>query len=263
MVDLVSFFKRFILVLILLIILTFTAAYGFDQLIAKSIGLSTLIVQSVRSAIVAVFGLIAILFVQRSKSLISKSVGIHAATVFRFFAVLITIIVMLFAILQIFQVESTTLLLSGGIISVVLGVVVSTFVGNILSGTLLLITNPFIEGDLVTVNNVPGKVLEITALVTRIRNDIGGEMAVPNSAIVQGGVIVTKFPSQETHLPSRLPYSVGDRVYTNILNAEGTVKELTSFHTKILLDSGKELTFLNSSILAGTSTVARIIDRSD
>lgn len=259
MVDLVNFFKRFILVLVILIILTFTVAYGFDLLIAKSIGLSTLIIQSVRSVIVVVFGFVTILFVQRSKSLISKSVGIHAATVFRFFAVLITIIVMLFAILQIFQVESTTLLLSGGIISVVLGVVVSTFVGNILSGTLLLITNPFREGDLVTVNNVPGKVFEITSLVTRIRNDIGGEMAIPNSAIVQGGVIVTKFPSQDT-LPSRIPYSVGDRVYTNILNGEGTVKELTSFRTKILLDSGKELTFLNSGILAGTLTIIKITE---
>jgi hypothetical protein len=32
------------------------------------------------------------------------------------------------------------------------------------------------------------------------------------------------------------------------MSQEGVVKELTPFHTKILLDSGKELTFLNSSV---------------
>ena len=258
MVDLVNFFKKFIVILVFLILLTFGAAYAFDELIAEPIGLSIIVKQSVKTVLVLVFGLIIIIFIQRSKSLISKSVGIHPATVFRFFMVLMTVIGVFFAVMQIFQVESTTLLLGGGIVSIALGLVISTFVGNILAGTLVLLTNPFREGDLVTVNNIPGKVVEIASFVTRIRNDLGGEMVIPNSAIVQGGVIVTKFPSQETALPSRIPYSVGDRVYTNQLNAEGTVKEITPFQTKILLDSKKEITILNSSILTGAVVVAKI-----
>jgi small-conductance mechanosensitive channel len=258
LVNLVNFFKKFITILVFLILLTFGVAYAFDQLIAQPTGLSTLIVEAVRTVIVVVFGLITILFVQRSKSLISRSVGVHPATVFRFFMILVTVIVVFFAVMQIFQVESTTLLLGGGIVSIVLGLVISTFVGNILAGTLVLLTNPFREGDLIVVNNIPGKVFEISSFVTRIRNDFGGEMVIPNSAIVQGGVIVTKFPSQETSLPSRIPYSVGDRVYTNQMNAEGTVKEITPFQTKILLDSEKEITILNSSILTGAVVVAKI-----
>lgn len=255
-----SFLRKFVLVLALLIVLAFGVSYGFDELIAKPVGLSSLIEQTVRTAIVVVVGLFAIFFIQRSKSLITKSIGVHPATVFRFFMVLIISIVVLFSVLRIFQVESTTLLLSGGIISIVVGLVISTFVGNILAGTLVLVTNPFREGDLVTVNNIPGKVFEISALVTRIRNDIDGEMVIPNTAIVQGGVIVVKFPAQETALQSRIPYSVGDRIYTGYLNAEGTVKELTSFHTRIVLDSGRELIFLNSSVLTGTVAVAKIIE---
>jgi small-conductance mechanosensitive channel len=88
--------------------------------------------------------------------------------------VLVVGIVMIFAVLNIFQVSPTALLLSGGIVSIVIGLVISTFVGNILAGTLLLMTNPFRVGDDVLVNNVPGKIEEITAMVTRIRNDIGG-----------------------------------------------------------------------------------------
>jgi small-conductance mechanosensitive channel len=107
------------------------------------------------------------------------------------------------------------------------------------------------------VNNVPGKVEEITAMVTRIRNDVGGLIVIPNTAIVQGGVIVTTFPA-ETVMRHRLPYSLGDRVYTTYLNQEGVVKELTPFYTRIQLDSGNELTFLNSSVLTGLVAVAKI-----
>jgi small conductance mechanosensitive channel len=101
---------------------------------------------------------------------------------------------MVLASLDIFQVSSTTLLLGGGIASIVIGLVISTFVGNILAGTLVLMTHPFKVGDTVTVNNVPGKVEEITAMVTRIKNDIGGLIIIPNTAMVQGGVIVTAIP---------------------------------------------------------------------
>jgi small-conductance mechanosensitive channel len=124
-------------------------------------------------------------------------------------------------------------------------------------------TNPYRVGDVVVVNNIPGRVEEITAMVTRIRNDIGGVMVIPNSAIMQGGIIVTKMPHFKDSLPNRLPYSVGDRVYTTYMNAEGVVKELTSFHTRILLDSGKELIFLNTSIFMGSVAVAKIASRSD
>jgi small-conductance mechanosensitive channel len=42
------------------------------------------------------------------------------------------------------------------------------------------------------------------------------------------------------------------------MNEQGTVKEITAFYTAILLDSGKEITFLNNSILSGGVIVARI-----
>jgi small-conductance mechanosensitive channel len=165
---------------------------------------------------------------------------------------------MIFAVLNIFQVPTETLLVGGGVVSIVLGLVISTFVGNILAGTLVLTTNPYRVGDEVLVNNMPGRILEITAMTTRIMNYAGGQMVIPNTAIIQGAVIVTKVSGQETVSQSRLPYSLGDRVYTTYMSAEGVVKELNPFYTKILLDSGRELTFLNNSVLAGSVAVARI-----
>lgn len=258
MADFVSSVKRFVLILTLLTIVAFGLVFSFDQLIAARTQLTTLIAQTVRTVIVVAFGLMIMLFIRRSKRLLSKYVGVHLAAVFQFFMILIVGIVMVFASLNIFQVSPTTLLVGGGIASIVIGLVISTFVGNILAGTLVLVTHPFSEGDTVVVNNVPGRVEEITAMVTRIRNDIGGQIVIPNTAIIQGGIIVTTYPTSEAVVRGRLPYSLGDRIYTTYMNQEGVVKELTPFYTKILLDSGKELTFLNNSVLTGTVAVARI-----
>jgi small-conductance mechanosensitive channel len=251
-----------VVILILLIVASLSCVLVFEFINAHVV-LSALMAQTFRVLIVLVFGLIILLFITRSKSVLAKHVGPHPATVFQFFMMLIVGIVMIFALLRIFQVSPETLLISGGIVSIVIGLVISTFVGNILSGTLVLMTNPYRVGDVVVVNNIPGRVEEIGAMVTRIRNDIGGIMVIPNSAIMQGGIIVTKIPHYKDILPNRLPYSVGDRVYTTYMNSEGVVKELTPFHTKILLDSGKELIFLNTSVFMGNVAVARIAPKSE
>ena len=254
----VNSLKRFLLVLVLLAGVTLSVALVFDQLVAESTKLSVLFVQTIRTVLVVAFGSIIILFIRRFRSLIASRVGVHPATVFQFFVVIIVVIVMIFAVLNIFQVSPTTLLVGGGVVSIILGLVISTFAGNILAGTLVLMTNPYRVGDDVLVNNVPGKIVEITAMTTRIINYAGGQVVIPNAAITQGAVIVTKVSGHETVLQSRLPYSLGDRVYTTYLSAEGVVRELNQFYTKILLDSGRELTFLNNSVPAGSVAVARI-----
>jgi len=255
--DFVSSVKRFALIIAILVVLGFSVVFAIDQLFPVETP-TMLIHQTVRTLIVISFGLVIVFFIRRSKSLLSKHVGVHLALVFQLFMMLVVGIVVVFASLDIFQVSPTTLLLGGGIASIVIGLVISTFVGNILAGTLVLMTRPFSVGDTVMVNNIPGKVEDITAMVTRIRNDIGGLVVIPNTAIVQGGVIVTTFPASEAIVRSRLPYSQGDRVYTTYMNEQGVVRELTPFFTKIQLDSGRELTFLNSSVLNGSVGVAKI-----
>jgi hypothetical protein len=90
-----------------------------------------------------------------------------------------------------------------------------------------------------------------------------GQISIPNSAIASGAVIITTVHKYETEskLQSRLPYSAGDRVITTFMNEQGLVKQLTPLHTTILLDSGKELTLLNNSILSGAVAVAKITQK--
>lgn len=250
--------RRLAIGIVVLVLVTFTIVFLFDEFIAVPVKLPDLLRETTRTFIILLFGLVVVFFIRRSRSPIARRVGTHPATVFQFFMVLVAIIVMVFAILNAFQVPADTLLLGGGIISITIGLVVSTFVGNILAGTLVLMTHPFRAGDTVIINNIPGKIEEITAMVTRIKNDVGGLMVIPNTAIAQGSVVITKIPSREDVHGSRLPYSEGDRVYTTYMNGEGVVKKVDSFHTIILLDSGRELTFLNTSVLTGSVAVAKI-----
>jgi hypothetical protein len=97
----------------------------------------------------------------------------------------------------------------------------------------------------------------MTALVTKIATDVG-QMSIPNSAIASGAVIMVAIHKHESKFLSRLPYAVGDRVVSTYMNEVGIVKELTPLHTVIMLDSGKELTYLNNSVLSGAVAVAKL-----
>jgi len=256
--ELIDSVRRFIVVFALLIAIALSAVFLFDLFIATPINLPILLRQTIRIVMVVGFGAIILLFIRRSKPLLSNRVGVHATAVFQFFMGVIVVLVMFLAMLHIFGVPPETLLAGAGIASLTMGLIISTFVGDILAGTLVFITNPFRVGDSVLVNNVPGRIVDITALVTRIRTDVEGQIVIPNSAIASGAVVVTKIPRHESASHTRLPYSLGDRVYTTYMNEQGIVKELTSLHTKILLDSGKEITFLNSSVFIGSVAVAKI-----
>lgn len=252
--------KRFIIVLVFLISLAIFVILLFDLFIAAPIILPSFLLQTSRITLILGFWLTILLFIRHSKSVMTSHMGAQVTTVFQFFSGAIAILVMAFAVLQTLGVSPENLLTGAGIISITIGLIISTFVGSFLSGTLVFITHQIKVGDNVLVNNIPSKVVEITMLATKIRNDVG-DVSLPNSAIASGAITITRIHKYETTQLSRLPYSLGDRVITTYKDEEGIIKELTSIHTIILLDSGKELTFLNSNILSGTVAVAKITQK--
>ncbi len=258
MAGLVHSFKRFAIFLTFLAILGISTIYIYDLFIAAALNLSTFLTQAFRIIIILGFGLAIILLLRKAKPFMTTRIGNQAATVLQFSMGAIAVLVMSFGVLHTIGVSPETLLTSAGILSITMGLIISTFVGSFLSGALVFTTHRFKVGDSVIVNNIPGKVTDMTALVTIIRTDVG-QMSIPNSAIASGSVIITAIHKFEGKTESRLPYVIGDRVVTTYMSGgEGTVKELTPFQTIILLDSGKELTFLNNSILAGTVAIAKI-----
>jgi small-conductance mechanosensitive channel len=249
--------ERLIGFLAFIFILGVSTIYIFDLFVAKPIMFPVFITESIRIILILTFWLTAILLIRRIKPLLTPRIGVQVATILQFVLLGIAILIMGFGILNTLGVSPSELLTSAGIISITAGLIISTFVGSLLSGALVFTTYQFKVGDEVMVNNIPGRVTEMTALVMRIRTDVG-QISIPNSAIASGTVIVTAVHKFEGKTETRLPYSKGDRVVTSFLNEQGTIKELTPYHTTVLLDSGREITFLNNSVLSGAVVVAKI-----
>jgi small-conductance mechanosensitive channel len=256
MASVIRSFQRLVFYLIIIGILSVGTLYVF-QFIASLISLPMLIDQTIRIILIVGFWLAALLIIRRFKPLLTQRIGNQAATIVQYAMLSIAVLVMIFGVLNVLRVSATDLLTGAGIISITAGLVISTFVGSLLSGLLVFTTYQFKVGDNVVFNSIPGKVTEMTALVMRIQTDVG-QVTIPNSAIASGGVIITVVHKYEPLKEGRLPYSLGDRVITSYMNEQGVVKELTPFHTVIRLDSGKEIRFLNNSILSGTVGVAKV-----
>ncbi len=250
--------ERFVVYLIVTLFLTIAVLYLFNQFIEPTtISFSRIVVQAVSVIIIVGFSLTASVIIRRFRPFLGQRLGIQASTIVYYIMLLIAFLFMTFGILDTLGVRSTDLLTGAGIISITAGLVISTFVGSILSGFLVFTTYQFKVGDDVIVNNIPGKVIEMTALIMRIQTDVG-YISIPNSAIASGGVILTAVREYQPLKESRLHYNVGDRVITSHFNEQGIVKSISSFYTVVSLDSGKEVTFLNNSILSGAVVIAKI-----
>ena len=228
----------------------------YDLFVQTPINLPDFLDNSIRITIIVGFWLTILVLISRSKHTITKHLGDQLTTIIQVLIASIAVLVMVFAILNVLGVSPQSLLTGAGIASITIGLIVSTFVGSILSGALVFASHKFRVGDEIIFNNIPGRIVELTAIATRVKTDIG-TVAIPNSSIASGAVIITKIESLQTISHSRPPYSKGDRIVTTYMQGEGTVVELTALYTQIVLDSGIELTFLNSSVLSGSIAIAK------
>lgn len=250
--------ERLVLYLIITLILTIFTLYIFHQFIATSISLPILIEESVRIIIILLFAGLALIIIHRFKPFITQRIGNQFSTIIQYFITAVIIAAVVFGILNILQPNSATELITGaGIITITVGLIISTFVGSLLSGFLVFTNYKFKVGDSVMFNNIPGKIIEMTALVLRIQTDVG-QVTIPNSAVASGGVIITVLHEYPNLKGGRLHYGVGDRVLTSYNNEQGIIAEITALNTTIQLDSGKQITFLNNMVLSGAMIIAKI-----
>ncbi len=257
MTGLINTFKKFAIVLGGLVVLGVGTVYLFDLFVAAPINPFIFSRETFRIILIVGFWLVILWFIQHARPFMTTRIGGQATTVLQFLLGVVGVLVMIFGVLDTLGVSPENILVGAGIASITMGIIISTFVGGILSGALVFTTQSFRVGDDVLVNNIPGKIIDVTTLVTKIRTDVG-QMSIPNSAIASGAIIMTAIHKYESKSLSRLPYAIGDRIVTTYMNKEGVVKELTPLHTVIALDSGEELTFLNNSVLFGGVAIAKI-----
>lgn len=99
------------------------------------------------------------------------------------------------------SVQPVDMLAGLGVVSVAAGFAFQDIFSNLLAGLLLIIRQPFVSGDQVTVGDHSGTVEEITIRETSIRTFDGHRVLIPNRDVYQGAVdIQTAFPSIRTTL---------------------------------------------------------------
>ncbi len=253
--------KRLAIIITLLVVLAAGTLAVYDLFLQTPINLPEFTDNLIKISLIIGFWLTILAVIRRSKKTMSEHLGNQPASVIQFLIGSISLLVMVFAVLRVVGISPDSLLTGAGIVTITIGLVVSTFVGSVLSGAFVFTSHRFRVGDNVIFNNVPGKIVEMTAMVTRVRTE-AGVVSIPNSAIASGAVLITKIHPHEGAPYSRLPYMQGDRIVTTYIQGEGTVTEITPLYTKLLLDSGKELTFLNNSVIAGSIAVAKITKNS-
>lgn len=120
-------------------------------------------------------------------------------------------------------------------ISVFIGVLVSfgssTAIGNIVAGIVLTYMRPFKVNDFVMIDNVTGKVIEKTLLMTRLLTQKNEEVTIPNLKILSH------------HLVN----------YSSVANHQGVI-----FHTSVSLSYKESLDQVTEVLLSAAKNTARI-----
>ncbi len=85
----------------------------------------------------------------------------------------------------VFSQTLTSLLATSGVLVMVVGLAIQANIANVFSGIILNIERPFKVGDYVRLNNIIGKVLDITWRTTRIESNDGQHVSLANSKVAE------------------------------------------------------------------------------
>jgi small-conductance mechanosensitive channel len=243
------------------VILTWAILYLFESVLAQRLGITDLQINISGSVATIAISYVLITTIRR---LIHKSIPMisqHLMAVISSFVVIFVSLLAIIALMYLWNFDPQTILVGGGVVAIVVGIALSTIVGNLLSGGLVLTTFPSKIGDAVFIvnDNIRGVIEEVNFLYTKVITDVGTEYFVPNSAVVQGSVRLIK---EGVTVKDQLPFSEGDHIElagSSINNRYvGIISKITPrFSSLITDDESKEVMLPNSSIISGQFVIIK------
>ena len=244
----------------IVIILTWAVLYLFESVLAQHLGITDLHIHISGSVATIAISFVLITTIRR---LIHRSIPMisqHLMAVISSFVVILISLITIIVLMYMWNFDPQTILVGGGVVAIVVGIALSTIVGNILSGGLVLTTFPSKIGDAVFIvnDNIHGVIQEVSLLYTKVITDAGTEYFVPNNAVVQGSVRLIK---EAVATKDQLPFSEGDHIElasSSISRYVGTVSKITPrFSSLITDDDSKEVMLPNSSIISGQFVIIK------
>jgi small conductance mechanosensitive channel len=244
----------------IVIILTWAVLYLFQSVLAQHLGVTDLHIHISGSVATIAISFVLITTIRR---LIHKSIPMispHLMAVISSFVVILISLIAIIVLMYLWNFDPQTILVGGGVVAIVVGIALSTIVGNLLSGGLMLTTFPSKIGDTVFIvnDNIRGVIEEVNLLYTKVITDAGTEYFVPNNAVVQGTVRLIK---EAVAIKDQLPFSEGDHIElasSSTTSYVGTVIKITPrFSSLITDDNSKEVMLPNSSIISGQFVIIK------
>jgi small conductance mechanosensitive channel len=244
----------------IVVILTWAVLYLFESVLAQHLGITELHIHISGSVATIAISFVLITTIRR---LIHRSIPMisqHLMAVISSFVVILISLITIIVLMYMWNFNPQTILVGGGVVAIVVGIALSTIVGNILSGGLVLTTFPSKIGDAVFIvnDNIHGVIQEVSLLYTKVITDAGTEYFVPNNAVVQGSVRLIK---EAVATKDQLPFSEGDHIElasSSISRYVGTVSKITPrFSSLITDDDSKEVMLPNSSIISGQFVIIK------
>jgi small-conductance mechanosensitive channel len=238
----------------IVVILTWAVLYLFESVLAQRLGITDLHIHISGSVATIAISFVLITTIRRLIHSSIPMISPHLMAVISSFVVILISLVAVIVLLYLWNFDPQTVLVGGGVVAIVVGIALSTIVGNILSGGLVLTTFPSKIGDAVFIvnDNIHGVIEEVNLLYTKVITDAGTEYFVPNNAVVQGSVRLVK---ESVTIKDQLPFSEGDHIElasSSINRYVGTISKITPrFSSLITDDDSKEVMLPNSSIISG------------
>jgi small-conductance mechanosensitive channel len=129
----------------------------------------------------------------------------------------------------------------GAVLMVGIGFGLQNITQNFISGLIILLERPIKVGDLVEVEGVSGKVVDIRARSTIIHTRDDVAIIVPNSQFISEQVINESFSGEKI----RLSVAVGVSYSSDPREIEKVLKEVATSHSKILKSPNPDVLFKN------------------
>lgn len=137
---------------------------------------------------------VVVMLLRKLLQILSRTFGARGETVCRLisnFAKYVSVIAMLYYCFALFGVDTKTLLASAGILTLVIGLGAKELVSDILAGLFIIFEGEFQVGDIVTIGDWRGTVLEIGVRTTKIE-DPGNNVKIISNSAVSGVINMTR-----------------------------------------------------------------------
>ena len=154
-------------------------------------------------------------------------------------------IIVIINILNVYKVNTNSILASLGIASVVIGLAFQDIIKDFLAGIFIVFDNAYAVGDWITVDNFKGEVISMGLKTTKIKANTGEVMILANSTLTK----VINYNLSNPKLYLKIPFSYDEKI-------EKVEKVLQS----ILDDIKKEKDVISANLLGVDNFAASNID---